>query len=45
MNKPATVQENWCWRLTPGALTEDLGRRLRDVTIAAKRGLEEKVRG
>ena len=33
MNTPSTVgPPNWCWRLLPGALTEDVGRRLLEMT-------------
>ena len=37
MNTPGTVDGNWAWRLPEGALTEDLQRRLRDVTLATGR--------
>lgn len=33
MNTPSTVgPPNWCWRLTPGALTPELGAWLRELT-------------
>jgi 4-alpha-glucanotransferase len=33
MNLPGTVgQPNWCWRLTPGALTDEVAARLLDLT-------------
>ena len=33
MNTPSTVgPPNWCWRLLPGALTDDLARRLLELT-------------
>ncbi len=33
MNTPGTVgPPNWCWRLLPGALTDELAARLRDLT-------------
>jgi 4-alpha-glucanotransferase len=33
MNTPGTVgPPNWCWRLLPGALTDDVEARLRDLT-------------
>ena len=33
MNVPGTVgAPNWCWRLSPGALTDDIARRLRELT-------------
>jgi 4-alpha-glucanotransferase len=32
MNTPGTIHENWVWRLSPGALTEEAQRRLREVT-------------
>ena len=31
-NFPGRPQGNWSWRLWPGALSDDLGRRLREVT-------------
>jgi 4-alpha-glucanotransferase len=33
MNTPSTVgPPNWCWRLLPGALTDDIAQRLLDLT-------------
>ena len=32
MNTPATIEGNWCWRLSPGALTDDLADRLGRLT-------------
>jgi 4-alpha-glucanotransferase len=33
MNLPGTVgQPNWCWRLTPGALTDEIAARLLELT-------------
>ncbi len=33
MNTPSTMgPPNWCWRLLPGALTDDIGERLRELT-------------
>jgi 4-alpha-glucanotransferase len=32
MNSPGTAKGNWRWRLDDGALTQDLARRLRNVT-------------
>jgi 4-alpha-glucanotransferase len=33
MNTPGTVgPPNWCWRLTPGALTDDIASRLAELT-------------
>ncbi len=33
MNTPSTLgPPNWCWRLRPGALTDDVARRLLDLT-------------
>jgi len=37
MNQPGRAQGAWKWRLQPGALTDDLGRRLRAATEAANR--------
>jgi 4-alpha-glucanotransferase len=32
MNTPGQAVGNWRWRLTPGALTPEIGRRLRQLT-------------
>ena len=32
MNTPGTVENNWTWRLQPGALTVKLGREVLEVT-------------
>ena len=32
MNTPGTVDSNWSWRLTEGAVTEDLGDEVRNVS-------------
>jgi len=32
MNIPGQGAGNWCWKLTPGALTPEIGRRLRHLT-------------
>lgn len=32
MNVPGTVGTNWCWRLTPGQVTEQLGEKVLEVT-------------
>ena len=32
MNRPATVEGNWEWRLLPGVLTPDLATKLREMT-------------
>jgi 4-alpha-glucanotransferase len=32
MNLPGTLAGNWCWRCAPGATTEELARRLGDMT-------------
>jgi 4-alpha-glucanotransferase len=37
MNQPGRAQGSWKWRLEAGALTPDLGRRLRAATEAAER--------
>jgi 4-alpha-glucanotransferase len=37
MNKPGTARGSWQWRLEDGALTADLAKRLRDLTVAAGR--------
>lgn len=34
MNSPGTAKGNWQWRLKDGALTQELARRLRHITIA-----------
>ena len=33
MNTPASIEGNWDWRYTDGALTDELARRLREMTI------------
>jgi len=33
MNRPATVGINWRWRMSPGALTEELAGSVRDLTL------------
>ena len=37
MNDPARSGRNWRWRMAPGALSDELARRLRDATEAAGR--------
>ena len=37
MNIPGTAEGNWDWRLTPGALTDDLAARLRDLSTTYDR--------
>ena len=37
MNDPASAGGSWSWQLAPGALTSDLGRRLRSATEEAGR--------
>jgi 4-alpha-glucanotransferase len=37
MNTPSRRQGNWRWRLAPGALTDELAGRLREVTSGARR--------
>ena len=38
MNTPGTVgPQNWTWRMTEGALTPELAKRLRTATAAANR--------
>jgi 4-alpha-glucanotransferase len=37
MNTPGTVEGNWAWRFPAGALTSELGARLRALTRAAAR--------
>jgi 4-alpha-glucanotransferase len=32
MNTPATGEDNWQWRFRDGDLTEELARRLREMT-------------
>ena len=34
MNRPATVKGNWQWRMLPEQLTDDISRRLRNLTEA-----------
>jgi 4-alpha-glucanotransferase len=38
MNVPGTTRGNWIWRMDPTALTPDLARRLRDLTLLFGRG-------
>ena len=39
MNKPATNNnENWRWRVSPGAFNKSLMKKLLDITVTAKRG-------
>ena len=52
MNTPGTVENNWTWRLQPGALTVKLGREVLEVTKRfgranwdALNALEEKKKG
>ena len=52
MNTPGTVENNWTWRLQPGALTAKLGREVLEVTKRfgranwdALNALEEKKKG
>ncbi len=40
MNTPGTVENNWTWRLRPGALNDVAGHRLRDLTDLYRRGRE-----
>ena len=37
MNFPGTPTGNWQWRLSPGALTDRIGQRLRDLALAYDR--------
>jgi 4-alpha-glucanotransferase len=37
MNKPGSASGSWRWQMEPGALTDELARRLRAVTEAAGR--------
>jgi 4-alpha-glucanotransferase len=37
MNTPGRAQGNWCWRLTPGALTSEIGQKLKELTRQAGR--------
>ena len=37
MNTPGTTEGNWGWRLEPGALSDELAARLRDLTLASGR--------
>ena len=37
MNRPATTKGNWRWRLRPETMTEDLRKRLLEITRAAQR--------
>jgi len=37
MNRPGTSEGNWCWRLEPGALTDELAARLVALTAASGR--------
>lgn len=37
MNTPSRRQGNWRWQLAPGALSDDLAARLREVTLASGR--------
>ena len=37
MNTPATVGENWRWRMDESALTDDTAARLREVTKSFNR--------
>jgi len=45
MNTPGTPEGNWGWRLPAGALTEDLQRRLREVTLATGRAPRRSAAG
>jgi 4-alpha-glucanotransferase len=37
MNTPGRAEGNWRWRLTPGALTPEIGRRLLHLTALYNR--------
>ncbi len=37
MNTPGKAEGNWAWRLTPGALTPEIGQRLRRLTEISNR--------
>ncbi len=37
MNFPGTTQGNWRWRLTDGALTQQLAQKLRSITFECGR--------
>jgi 4-alpha-glucanotransferase len=37
MNTPGVAERNWSWRLLPGEMTDDVSRRLREVTAATGR--------
>lgn len=41
MNLPGTLQGNWCWRCAPGAMIEDLARRLAEMTTVYGRAAAE----
>jgi 4-alpha-glucanotransferase len=41
MNQPGKVENNWAWRTEAEALTNDLARRLRELTITYGRAPEE----
>jgi 4-alpha-glucanotransferase len=45
MNDPASASGSWSWQLAPGALTADLGRRLRAATEEAGRLPAESLSG
>jgi 4-alpha-glucanotransferase len=44
MNTPGVAEGNWCWRLRPGELTLEVGRRLRETTLEARRAAREVTR-
>ena len=33
MNRPGTTAGNWAWRVLPGELDDEVGARLRDLTV------------
>lgn len=41
MNQPGKSENNWAWRMEAEALTDDLARRLRELTITYGRASEE----
>ena len=41
MNTPGKESGNWCWRMLPGAATEELAERLKLYTLTFRRAAEE----
>ena len=41
MNTPGKEYGNWCWRMLPGAATEELAERLKLYTLTFRRSAEE----